>query len=72
MRATQLVEEGFGTEPSEIAAIAADYRALDAEPTRRDLIWRYGIASEIMDPIRRTTEIGNWLRTVIEPRRFVA
>ena len=72
MRATQLVEEGFGTEPSEIAAIAADYRALDAEPTRRDLIWRYGIASEIMDPIRRTTEIGNWLRTVVEPRRFVA
>jgi GMP synthase (glutamine-hydrolysing) len=72
MRATQLVEEGFGTEPSEIAAIAADYRALDAEPTRRDLIWRYGIASEILDPIRRTTEIGNWLRTVVEPRRFVA
>jgi GMP synthase (glutamine-hydrolysing) len=72
MRATELVEEGFGTEPSEIVSIAADYRALDAEPTRRDLIWRYGIASEIMDPIRRTTEIGNWLRTVVEPRQFLA
>ena len=72
MRATELVEEGFGTETSEIAAIAADYRALDTEPTRRDLIWRYGIASEILNPIRRTTEIGNWLRTVVEPRRFVA
>jgi GMP synthase (glutamine-hydrolysing) len=55
-----------------IVAIAADYRALDAEPTRRDLIWRYGIASEIMDPIRRTIEIGNWLRTVVEPRQFLA
>jgi hypothetical protein len=32
MRTTELVEEGFGTEPSEIAAIA--HRALDAEPTR--------------------------------------
>lgn len=72
MRATELVEEGFGTEPSEILAIAADYRALDAEPTRRDLIWRYGIASEIMDPIRRTTEIGNWLRTIVEPRLFLS
>ena len=41
IRATELVEEGFGAEPSEIVAIAADYRALDAEPTRRDLIWRY-------------------------------
>jgi GMP synthase (glutamine-hydrolysing) len=70
MRAAELVEEGFGTEPAEIVAIAADYRALDAEPTRRDLVWRYGIASKIMDPIRRTTEIGNWLRTVVVPRRF--
>jgi GMP synthase (glutamine-hydrolysing) len=72
MRAAELVEEGFGTEPSEIVAIAADYRALAAEPTRRDLIWRYGIASEVMDPIRRTTEIGNWLRTVVEPREPLA
>ena len=55
MRAAELVEEGFGTNPSEIVAIAADYRALDADPARRDLIWRYGIASEIMDPVRRTT-----------------
>lgn len=70
MRAAELVEEGFGTEPAEIVAIAADYRALAKEPTRRDLIWRYGVASEIMDPIRRTTEIGNWLRTVVVPRRF--
>ena len=71
MRATELVEEGFGTVRSEIVAIAADYRTLDVEPTRRDLIWRYGIASEIMDPIRRTTEIGNWLRAVIEPRQLL-
>lgn len=70
MRAAELVEEGFGTEPSEIVAIATDYRGLDADPSRRDLIWRYGVASEIMDPVRRTTEIGNWLRTVVEPRRF--
>src|SRR4051812_45516859 len=54
MRAAELVEEGFGTAPSEIVAIAADYRALANEPTRRDLIWRYGVASEIVDPVRRT------------------
>jgi GMP synthase (glutamine-hydrolysing) len=72
IRAAELVEEGFGIEPSEIVAIAADYRALHAEPTRRDLVWRYGIASEIMDPVRRTTEIGNWLLTVVERRGFVA
>ena len=68
MRAAELVEEGFATEPAEIVAIAADYRALAKEPTRRGLVWRYGIASEIMDPIRRTTEIGNWLRAVVVTR----
>jgi GMP synthase (glutamine-hydrolysing) len=67
IRATELVEEGFAAERAEIAAMAADYRTLDADPTRRDLIWRYGIASEIVDPIRRSTEIGNWLRTICEP-----
>jgi GMP synthase (glutamine-hydrolysing) len=66
IRAAELVEEGFATEPSEIVKIAADYRALHAAPARRDLIWRYGVASEIMDPLRRATEIGNWLRTFID------
>jgi GMP synthase (glutamine-hydrolysing) len=65
MRAAELVEEGFGGARSEIVAMAADLRALAAEPGRRDLIWRYGIASGILDPIRRTTEIGNWLWTLV-------
>ena len=72
MRAAELVDEGFGVERSTIISMAADYRTLAANPTRRDLIWRYGIASEIIDPIRRTTEIANWLQTVVESRRLVA
>ena len=35
MRAAELVEEGFATEPTKIAAIAEDYRAMDAERARR-------------------------------------
>jgi GMP synthase (glutamine-hydrolysing) len=72
LRAAELVEEGFGQARSEIVAMAADYRTLATEPARRDLIWRYGIAGEIIDPIRRTTEIGNWLRTVVVRHRLVA
>jgi len=68
----QLRLRGFGIERAEIIAMAADYRALAAEPGRRDLVWRYGIASEIIDPMRRTTEIGNWLRTVVGSERLVA
>lgn len=72
MRATELVEEGFGAEPACIIAMAGDFRTLATTPGHRDLTWRYGIASEIMDPLRRTTEIGNWLETVVVPRRLVA
>lgn len=72
IRATELVEEGFAGKPTEIVAMAADFRTLAATPLRRDLIWRYGIASEITDPLRRTTEIGNWLKTVVTSRRLVA
>jgi GMP synthase (glutamine-hydrolysing) len=72
MRAAELVDEGFALEPAAIVAMAADYRALAAAPLRRDLIWRYGIATEIIDPVRRTTEIGNWLDTAVASRRLVA
>jgi len=50
--------------------MARDFRALHAEPERRDLAWRYGIGPEILDPVRRTAEIGNWLREVAKISRF--
>jgi GMP synthase (glutamine-hydrolysing) len=62
MRAASLVVEGFGRDCAELVAMARDFRTLHAEPERRDLAWRYGIGPEILDPARRTTEIGNWLR----------
>jgi GMP synthase (glutamine-hydrolysing) len=72
IRAAELVEEGFAGKPAEIVGMAADFRTLAAAPLRRDLIGRYGIASEIMDPLRRTTEIGNWLERVVASRLLVA
>jgi GMP synthase (glutamine-hydrolysing) len=62
MRAASLVSEGFGRHFAELVAIARDFRALHVAPERRDLAWRYGIGPEILDPVRRTAEIGNWLR----------
>jgi GMP synthase (glutamine-hydrolysing) len=62
MRAASLVAEGFGRDCGELVAMARDFRALHAKPERRDLAWRYGIGPEILDPVRRTAEIGNWLR----------
>ena len=62
LRAADLVAEGFGRYCAELVAMARDFRALHTGPERRDLAWRYGIGREILDPVRRTAEIGNWLR----------
>jgi GMP synthase (glutamine-hydrolysing) len=62
MRTASLVAEGFGRDCAELISMARDFRTLHTEPERRDLAWRYGIGPEILDPVRRTTEIGNWLR----------
>jgi GMP synthase (glutamine-hydrolysing) len=62
MRAASLVAEGFARDCGELVSMARDFRTLHAAPERRDLAWRYGIGREILDPARRTTEIGNWLR----------
>jgi GMP synthase (glutamine-hydrolysing) len=67
--AASLVAERFGRDCAELVAMARDFRALHAEPKRRDLAWRYGIGPEILDPVRRTAEIGNWLREVAKISR---
>jgi GMP synthase (glutamine-hydrolysing) len=66
MRTADLVAEGFGRDCAGLVAMARDFRALHAEPERRDLAWRYGIGPEVLDPVRRTAEIGNWLREAVK------
>lgn len=61
LRAPHLAAEGFAPTEAELHGVAADYRALSAAPERQDLAWRYGIAPDILDPLRRSREIGNWL-----------
>ena len=62
--AASLLAEGFARDYGELASMARDFRTLLDEPERRDLAWRYGIGPEILYPVRRTAEIGNWLREV--------
>lgn len=70
LRAAALAAEGFGQTEAELHALADDYRALSARPQRQDLAWRYGIGPDILDPVRRSAEFGNWLRSAVHPRRM--
>jgi GMP synthase (glutamine-hydrolysing) len=39
----------------------ADLAALHAEPHRTSLAWRLGLDAEVLDPVRRTREIRNFI-----------
>ncbi len=59
--------EGFSRTPEEAVAHAEDLIALDADRNRHDLAWRMGLGPEILDDVRRLTEIRNWMRHRVLP-----
>ena len=67
-RAERYIGDGFARDEVDIAKIAMDYRALGANPTRRDLAWRYGVTENILNPELQRIEFANWLRIKIAPR----
>lgn len=62
-----MLAEGFVRDADEAAAYIADLVALDAEPDRRDLAWRLGVAPAVLDPVLRRTELANWLKLQVLP-----
>src|SRR5262249_36519843 len=52
-----------------LRSVIANLRALEADPSRRDIAWLLGIDKQVLDPNRRAAELGNWLRARVLPRR---
>ena len=66
--AERLVSSGFASTLADAHAVAADFMALHRDAGRKDLSWRYGIGTDILDPHRHRRELANWLRTKVLPR----
>jgi GMP synthase (glutamine-hydrolysing) len=62
-----LVREGFCRDAEAEQAWIADLETLDRSPARRDLAWRHGIDAEVLDLVRRTTELRNVLAVRMKP-----
>lgn len=62
-----MMQEGFCRDEDEASKYIADLVALDAEPDRKDLAWRLGVARSVLDPATRRTELTNWLRRQVRP-----
>jgi len=67
IRAQRHLDEGLALTPEEVDTIVADFRALAQDPARKDLVWKYGLHADVLDPQVRGAEFGNWLRTKVLP-----
>jgi GMP synthase (glutamine-hydrolysing) len=63
-----LVAEGFCETLEDAAAYVADLVAMHVEP-RPDLAWRHGLDEEVLDPVRRTREIRNFVEHRVKPEK---
>ena len=57
----RLVDEGLFADEASLAQTVADFRALHADSSRRDLAFRYGITAHITDRGIHERELTNWL-----------
>ena len=67
MRAERHLSEGLARSDDELAAVLTDYRALSADPLRKDLAWKYGVGPDVLDGAQRTVEFRNWLTSEVLP-----
>ncbi len=62
-----MIQEGFFRDEAEAATYIADLIALDVEPGRKDLAWRLGISTSVLEPAIRRAELTNWLKNQVAP-----
>jgi GMP synthase (glutamine-hydrolysing) len=68
-RTAILVEEGFCSSTEDALAYVGDLRALHARSDHPGLAWRYGLDQEVLDPVRRTREIRNFIEHRVKPEK---
>jgi GMP synthase (glutamine-hydrolysing) len=67
-RAARLVKDGLAGSEAEIESLGRDFLALDRDPSRRDIAWRYGIGRDVLDASIHRREFANWLAAKVLPR----
>ncbi|MQT11363.1 type 1 glutamine amidotransferase [Segnochrobactrum spirostomi] len=63
----RLIGEGLFANEADALGVAADYRTLAADPTRKDLAWRYGFDADLLDETIRLAELANWIEKQVRP-----
>ncbi|MGL4324814.1 MAG: type 1 glutamine amidotransferase [Beijerinckiaceae bacterium] len=66
-RAEVLVGEGFARTVEAFRDHCDALAALHDDPARRDIAWVMGLDEQVLDPLRRMTEIGNFIEHRVKP-----
>lgn len=69
LRAPQLIAQGDFRSPDDAADYLGSLEVLHADPSRRDLAFRFGIGEALFDETARTREVRNWLDRLVKPSR---
>jgi GMP synthase (glutamine-hydrolysing) len=62
-----LVDTRFFADMEALNRYVADLRALQVDPTRADIIERYGLNDDVLLPERRQLELRRWLECLVVP-----
>jgi len=68
-RASTLTHEGFFADETAARAYVGDLMALDAAPERREIGWRLALGDDVLDPLKRRTELINFLDRWVRPAK---
>ena len=60
-RQDELIAQGTFADPAALEHYHADMMSLHADPSHRDIAWKWGIDEDLLDPDQRTLELRNWL-----------
>lgn len=63
-QAETLIEQGLLRAKSDVDRYAEALKALEDDPSRRDLAWQLGVDAEVIETDRRRLEVANFLRHV--------
>lgn len=66
-RTDMLIDEGFCANVDDALAYVDALDRLHGRPDRADLAWRLGVDREVLEPVRRTREISNFVTFLAKP-----
>uniref|UniRef100_A0A7S4UD93 Glutamine amidotransferase domain-containing protein n=2 Tax=Paramoeba aestuarina TaxID=180227 RepID=A0A7S4UD93_9EUKA len=68
-RIEKFIRLGFFKTPEDAKEYISHLDTIHADPTRKDLMWRYGLDKDVLSEDVRLVEVRNWVKKLVVPYR---